>query len=248
MEIHGLNKTTLLDYPEHVACTVFTGACNFRCPFCHNGELVLHSSSQPKISDEEFFSFLQKRRPMLEGVCITGGEPTLQHDLYDFICRIKEMGLLVKLDTNGSSTETIRSLYEAHLIDYVAMDIKSSPSSYINVAGLHGPADTNQLMQQIMDSVAYLMSCGISYEFRTTVVGGLHTFSDFEEIADWLHGCKAYFLQSFAESDSILSYSLPNSHPAHYAPGTFYAFTPEKLREIAAFLNTKGVPTKVRGV
>ena len=132
MEIHGFNKTTLLDFPEHVACTVFTGHCNMRCPFCHNGDLVLMPSSQPTVPEEEFFAFLNKRKNILEGVAITGGEPTLQKDLGEFIRKIKDLGLLVKLDSNGSNPSMIKELYEAGLIDMIAMDIKAVHSLAIN--------------------------------------------------------------------------------------------------------------------
>ena len=137
MQIHGLNKTTLLDYPEHVACTVICGHCNFRCPFCQNADLVLNPASQPCISEEEFWSFLSKRKGMLEGVCITGGEPTLHPDLVDFIARIKAQGLLVKLDTNGYRPEIIKKLMEEKLVDYIAMDLKSSKEWYALSAGLY---------------------------------------------------------------------------------------------------------------
>ena len=137
MKIHGLNKTTLLDYPEHLACTVFTGHCNFRCPFCHNGELVLCPDSQGTISEDEFFAFLDSRLKRLEGVAITGGEPTVNADLKDFIKKIKERGLLVKLDSNGSSPKILKELIDEHLVDYVAMDIKTSLSDYPRVCGLN---------------------------------------------------------------------------------------------------------------
>ena len=152
MEIHGLNKTTLLDYPEHVACTVFTGHCNFRCPFCHNGDLVLDPGNQPTISEEEFFSFLDKRSAMLDGVAITGGEPTLQKDLPDFISRVKSRGLLVKLDTNGARPDIMIDLIDQGLVDYVAMDIKASLPSYAKTVGLNS-LDTSA----VSESVAYLL-------------------------------------------------------------------------------------------
>ncbi len=136
MEIHGFNKTTLLDYPGHVACTVFTGHCNMRCPFCHNGDLVLTPGSQPAISEEEFFSFLNKRKNILEGVAITGGEPTIQADLPEFIKRIKEFNLEVKLDSNGMRPEILRKLMDENLVDYFAMDIKSSKSGYAYATGI----------------------------------------------------------------------------------------------------------------
>ena len=143
MKIHGFNKTTLLDYPEHLAATIFTGGCNFRCPFCHNGGLVLDPDSQPAISEEEVLKFLQKRRGILQGVCITGGEPTLQPDLENFVRKIKEMGYLVKLDTNGSRPEVLKSLLEKGLLDYVAMDIKASEENYARAAGVKSAVESD---------------------------------------------------------------------------------------------------------
>ena len=136
MQIHGFNKTTLLDYPEHVAATVFTGGCNFRCPFCHNGELVLDPGCQPLIPEEEVLSYLKKRQGILQGVCVTGGEPTLQKDLKDFLRKIKELGYPIKLDTNGYMPGVLWDLMQEHLIDYVAMDIKASRDNYARAAGL----------------------------------------------------------------------------------------------------------------
>ena len=135
MQIHGIQKLTLLDFPGHTACTVFTGACNFRCPFCQNASLVLHPSTEPVIPTEEVLDYLKKRAGILEGVCITGGEPTLQPDLADFLLQIRELGLLIKLDTNGYRPEVLRELLDAHLVDYIAMDIKGSPARYGQAAG-----------------------------------------------------------------------------------------------------------------
>lgn len=136
MQIFGFNKTTLLDFPEHVACTVFTGGCNFRCPFCQNGDLVLHGGSLPVLDEEEVFRVLRKRKGILTGVCVTGGEPTLQRDLDVFLSRVKELGYLVKLDSNGYRPEVLQSLCERGLVDYFAMDIKSSPENYARTAGV----------------------------------------------------------------------------------------------------------------
>ena len=242
MQIHGLNKTTLLDYPEHVACTVFCGHCNFRCPFCQNADLVLAPTSQPCISEEDFFSFLSKRKGMLEGVCITGGEPTLHKDLPDFIARIKEQGLLVKLDTNGYHPEILKKLMEENLIDYVAMDLKSSKEGYALSAGLQ-----NFDLKAIEDSVALLMSGNLAYEFRTTVVKELHCMEDFASIAQWIKGCRAYYLQSYTESGAILQYALPEEARILKA-SQLNPYTPEELKTIVAFLNENGVPTKLRGI
>lgn len=162
MQIFGFNKTTLLDFPEHVACTVFTGGCNFRCPFCQNGDLVLHGGSLPVLDEEEVFRVLRKRKGILTGVCVTGGEPTLQRDLDVFLSRVKELGYLVKLDSNGYRPEVLQSLCERGLVDYFAMDIKSSPENYARTAGV------KELdMGLIRESVDFIRSCGLDYEFRS---------------------------------------------------------------------------------
>ena len=242
MQIHDLNKTTLLDYPEHVACTVFCGHCNFRCPFCQNADLVLNPGSQPCIPEEEFWTFLSKRKGMLEGVCITGGEPTLHADLIDFIRRIKTQGLLVKLDTNGYRPEIIQTLMKENLVDYVAMDLKSSKEGYALSTGL---SDFD--IRNIETSVALLMQGNVPYEFRTTVVKELHTINDFASIAEWIKGCRAYFLQSYTESGSILQYTLPSEKRMLNAE-RLTPYTPEELKSIVTFLNQNNVPTKLRGI
>ena len=202
MQILGLNKTTLLDYPEHVAATVFTGGCNFRCPFCHNMDLVL-GEVEPALSTEDFFVFLEKRKGILDGVCITGGEPTLQKDLPDFIRGIRDKGYLVKLDTNGYRPKVLEELLRENLLDYVAMDIKSSVENYPRVTGM---ADLD--VTGIQESVSLLKSAGIPYEFRTTVVKGLHRIDEFDEIGRWLQGAEAYFLQAFRENEKVPDKSL----------------------------------------
>ncbi len=243
MEIHGFNKTTLLDYPEHVACTVFTGHCNMRCPFCHNGDLVLMPGSQPTVAEEEFFAFLNKRKNVLEGVAITGGEPTLQKDLPDFIARIKEFGLLVKLDSNGMKPEVLRNLIEAGLVDYLAMDIKSDRAHYGECVGIPeldlGPVE---------ESVALLMENKVPYEFRTTVIKQLHNREIFEGIADWIGGCEKYFLQSYVNSHRILKDFLPEEEKAKY-PEEFEAYTPEEMKAFEKLLTDRGMKSvHVRGI
>ena len=196
----GLQKTTLLDYPGHVAATLFTGGCNFRCPFCQNGELVLDPSSCPKLTEDEIFTFLKKRKGILEGLCITGGEPTLQPDLEEFIRKVKELGYLVKLDTNGYRPEILKKLLTEGLLDYVAMDVKASKENYGRVAGVKA-LDVGK----IDESISLLIGQEeIPYEFRTTVVKGLHDPGEFEEIGRWLAGAKALYLQSYLESENIL--------------------------------------------
>ena len=199
MQIKGLQKLTLLDYPERTACTVFLGGCNLRCPFCHNASLVLPEKFGASIPTEEFFAFLRSRVGKIEGVCISGGEPTLWQDLPDFIKEIKSLGFLVKLDTNGTNPGMLEFLIGEHLIDYVAMDIKSSLDGYAAAVGID---DFNTA--DIERSVGILKRGEVDYEFRTTVVFGLHTEENLVEIAKWLEGEKKYFLQSFEDSGDII--------------------------------------------
>lgn len=200
MRIVGLMKTTLLDYPGKVASTIFTGGCNFRCPYCHNGDLVLNHTTMEPYSEEEIFSHLNKRKNTLNGVCITGGEPTLQSELPEFIRKVKTLNLLVKLDTNGTNPAMLRSLLEEGLLDYVAMDIKHCRSKYNDVACMN-PLN----LQSIEESVDILKNCNIDYEFRTTVTRELHKMEDFEEIGKWIEGSKAYYLQPYKESEQVIS-------------------------------------------
>lgn len=199
MQIYGFNKTTLLDYPEHVAATVFTGGCNFRCPFCHNGGLVLSPNPEERIEEEEVLSYLKKRQGILEGVCITGGEPTLQKDLRNFICKVKDMGYLVKLDTNGYRPQVLWNLIQEGLLDYVAMDIKASKENYAVAAGVEGLD-----ISRIEESVGILKGNKVPYEFRTTVVKGIHSIEEFEEIGQFLAGSRAYYLQQYRENDNVI--------------------------------------------
>lgn len=205
MEIFGLQKTTLLDYPGHLAAVIFTGGCNFRCPFCHNSSLIHSPNPDSRISEEKILNFLKKRQGILEGVCITGGEPTLQPDLPYFLEKIRELGYSIKLDTNGYRPQVLISLIQQGLIDYVAMDIKTSREHYPQVCGLPGMD-----ISAIERSVDYLMTHSTSYEFRTTLVKELHSLSDMEAIGTWLKGCQAYFLQSYQDSEEVLQKNL---HP-----------------------------------
>ncbi|MBP5184339.1 MAG: anaerobic ribonucleoside-triphosphate reductase activating protein [Lachnospiraceae bacterium] len=201
MLIHGLNKLTLLDYPGHMACLVFTGGCDFLCPFCQNKDLVLNPSSQPVTTEDEFFSFLEKRKGVLEGVVITGGEPTLNIDLIPFIRRVKAEGYLVKLDTNGTNPGAIRELLSEGLLDYIAMDIKNSREKYAETSGI--PKDS-PLLGKIEESVELIKNSGIDYEFRTTVIKEYHTTDDLLSIAAWISGAKAYYLQPFRDCDTLV--------------------------------------------
>lgn len=198
MKLCGLQKTTLLDYPGHVAATIFTGGCNFRCPFCHNSEL-LGNDIPAEYTEDEIFDFLKRRKGMLEGVVITGGEPTLQPDLKAFIKKIRDLGYLVKLDTNGYRPDLLKEFCYEKLVDYVAMDIKTCRDWYPVVAGV--PA---LQMDRIDESVKFLTSNPVPYEFRTTVVNELHTEEDFKKIGPWISGCKNYYLQNFTDSGNIL--------------------------------------------
>lgn len=200
MQILGFNKTTLLDFPEHVASTIFTGGCNFRCPFCHNGDLVLNPSAVENYKEDEILTYLGKHKNMLDGICVTGGEPTLQRDLPEFLSKVKALGLLVKLDTNGYNPAALRALLENELIDYVAMDIKNSKEKYTMTTGV---ADLD--IDKIDESVQILMSGLIPYEFRTTVVRELHKREDFERIGEWIKGTPCYYLQSYRETEQVIS-------------------------------------------
>lgn len=199
MKICGLQKTTLLDFPGHVAATIFTGGCNFRCPFCHNSDL-LENNAPAACSEEEVLAFLAKRHGILEGIAITGGEPTLQPDLRDFILKTRELGYRVKLDTNGYRPDILRGLCEDGLVDYVAMDIKTSKERYSVVAGIPSVD-----IKKIEESVSFLKGGTVPYEFRTTVVRELHNADDFREIGLWLEGSSQYFLQNFVDSENVLS-------------------------------------------
>ena len=204
MLIKGLQKLTLLDFPDKMACTVFTFGCNFRCPFCHNASLVLSDRADGHvIPEEEFFQFLESRRGILEGVCVTGGEPTLMPDLPEFLARIKGMGFAVKLDTNGYRPAVLRSVVEAGLADYVAMDIKNSLDSYGRTVGI-ARFDT----APIEESMDFLMSGRIPFEFRTTLVRGLHTKEDIRKMGARMRGVERCFLQTFEDSGDLIGEGL----------------------------------------
>lgn len=194
----GWQKLTLLDFPGLCACTLFTDGCNLRCPFCHNASLVT-AAEKPLLPQDEVFAFLKKRQGLLDGVCVTGGEPLLQPDLPAFIEQVRDMGFRVKLDTNGTFPDRLQALMDAGMLDYVAMDIKNSPKNYaktVGVAGFRGEA--------VKQSAALLMTGRVPFEFRTTVVHPLHTAADFEEIGRWLAGDERYFLQEFVDSGDLI--------------------------------------------
>lgn len=208
MLLKGLQKTTLLDFPTKVACTVFTGGCNFRCPFCHNASLVLGEDKTPDLPQEEFFRFLERRRGILDGVCVTGGEPLLQKDLIPFLQKIRDMGLAVKLDTNGSAPDRLAEILRVVPPDYIAMDIKNSREKYAMTCGLPSfPEGVEQSIDRIMNS-------GIPYEFRTTVVRELHTVADIKSIARRITGARHYYLQGFIDSGDLIGENYSACTPA----------------------------------
>ncbi|HJB19622.1 MAG TPA: anaerobic ribonucleoside-triphosphate reductase activating protein [Candidatus Bariatricus faecipullorum] len=238
MKIEGLQKLTLLDYPEKVACTVFTGGCNLRCPFCHNASLVLEdrgnlvpiaSQKQGTYTEEEILEFLKKRKGVLDGICITGGEPLIQKGLAEFIKKIKELGYLVKLDTNGTFPERLEELVNAGLVNYVAMDIKNSRELYPVTVGMP-EFDTGP----VEESVRFLMEGKVPYEFRTTVVREFHTEESLRDTGIWIAGSAKYRLQQFVDSGDII-------HPG------LHAWEPETLHKWADMLKTYVSDTEVRG-
>lgn len=202
--IVGLQKLTLLDFPGRVACTLFTRGCNFRCPFCHNASLVVRAEEQKPYSNAEILAFLKKRQGILDGVCITGGEPTLMRDLPEFIAEIKALGYAVKLDTNGTRPYVLDRLISEGLVDYVAMDIKNSPQKYALTVGL----PENYDLTPIMESKEILMKGRVDFEFRTTVAKPFHSEEDFIKIGEWLKGDEKYFLQQFKDSGDIIGQEI----------------------------------------
>ena len=199
MYIHGLQRLTLLDFPGHLACTVFLAGCNLRCPFCHNSALVLPNQLDPPVMEQQvFLDFLSGRKGKLTGVCITGGEPTLHPSLPELIQTIKAMGFQIKLDTNGTNPKMLAQLLEANLLDYVAMDIKNSPERYTQTCG------GVEVLDSVKESVTLLMQSGIDYEFRSTVCHPLHDEAAIAAIGQWLQGAKAYYLQQFVDSGNLI--------------------------------------------
>lgn len=203
MNFSGFQKLTLLDYPEHVACTLFTKGCNFRCPFCHNALLVTEQGNEETHSDTEVLSYLKKRVGVLDGVCITGGEPLMQKELPDFIRKVKELGYQVKLDTNGSFPEKLKALVGEGLVDYVAMDVKNSMEHYGETVDVPD-FDTTP----IEESIDFLISGTVPFEFRTTVVAEFHTIQDIVAIAKRIQGAPKYFLQNFVDSGCLIGKNL----------------------------------------
>ena len=230
MKICGLQKTTLLDFPGRVAAALFTGGCNFRCPFCHNSGL-LSGDAEAAYSVREILQFLEKRKRILEGVCITGGEPTLQPDLEDFIRDIRSLGLAVKLDTNGYRPDVLKALCQKGLLDYAAMDIKAGRDRYETAAGVCGLD-----MKRIDESIRFLLEGHLPYELRTTVVRGIHEAEDFRQIGPWIKGCRRYFLQAFKDSGDIL------------VPQAYDAFSAEEMRAFMELVRPYAEEVSLRGI
>ena len=257
MNIYGFDKTSLLNYPGHVAATVFTGGCNMRCPYCHNSELVLDPPADMKIPEEEVLAHLKKRSNVLSGLCITGGEPTLQPDLRDFIIKVRALGYKIKLDTNGLKPDTLKGLLDEGLLDYVAMDIKAGRENYGRTTGIAsepneavetaGHSADSGYIDRISESVRILTGSDIDYDFRTTVVKGLHTADDFTDIRDWLaeiidesgNGIRVrhYYLQSYVYRDTVLDKS-----------GDYDSFTKEELENLAGILEPIAEKVMLRGI
>ena len=203
IRFYGLQKLTLLDYPGNMAATVFTGGCNFRCPFCHNRSLVFLNENDSEIANEDIFDFLKSRNKILDGICITGGEPLLHKGITAFIKRVRDLGLKVKLDTNGSNFEALKRLIDEKLVDYVAMDIKNSPEKYAMTIGLE-----NYDLSEIEKSKNYLLENHVDYEFRTTIVREFHELEDLRKIGEWIRGAKHYYLQNFEDHGTCIQAGL----------------------------------------
>ena len=229
MNIHGLQKMTLLDFPGRVACTVFLGQCDFRCPFCHNFELV-DGSAPAVMTDEELFAFLRKRQGLLDGVAITGGEPCVHKDLPELLRRIRELGFAVKLDTNGNHPWLLRTILDEGLADYVAMDVKNSPAKYAETIGKERFS-----LAGVEESIHLIMESAPDYEFRTTVVEEFHDPQDFEEIGKMVRGAGRHFLQPFTDRDSVPF-------------GNLHAPSAETIRKYAEILRKYVTSVEIRGI
>lgn len=229
MRIHGLQKMTLLDYPGKVACTVFLGGCDFRCPFCHNSE-ILDAGAPAEMDDAALLAFLKKRKGLLDGVAITGGEPLLRSDIFEFLSKVHALGYPVKLDTNGNHPKKLKELVSTGLVEYVAMDVKNSPARYAETVGL-----ASFDMTGVRESIDFLLGGTVDYEFRTTVVQELHDEQSFEEIGKLIRGAKRYFLQSFTDRDTVAFAGL-------HAPSE------ENLQQYAEIMTQYVESVEIRGV
>lgn len=203
VRLYGLQKLTLLDYPGKMAATVFTGGCNFRCPFCHNRSLVFLNENEAEISVDDILDYLGKRNKVLDGVCITGGEPLLQTGIKEFIKKVRALGLKIKLDTNGSNSKKLIELVQEGLIDYVAMDIKNCPDKYSITIGMQ-----DYDLSEVQKSKNYLLENHVDYEFRTTVVKQFHDLEDIKKLSEWIKGAKRYYLQNFEDHETCIQQGL----------------------------------------
>lgn len=230
LNFHGFQKVTLLDYPGKVASTVFLGGCNFRCPFCHNGTLVTNPNRYQTISDVEVLSHLYEKRKILDGICITGGEPLL-YNVEPFLREVKQIGLLVKLDHNGTQPDKLQKLISANLVDYVAIDIKNSRQKYAQTVGV-----ANFDLTPIQRTIDLLRDGAVDYEFRTTVVKGLHDADDFPDIGKMIEGAKRYYLQQYVDSGDIL-------HSNH-----FTSYTQMEMQQFADIIKPYVPNVQIRGI
>lgn len=203
MNIQGLQKLTLLDFPGKMACTLFTAGCDLRCPFCHNSRLVIDPPKETAYSEEEIFSFLKKRLGILEGVAITGGEPLMQRDIFNFIEEVRKLGYAVKLDTNGTFPDKLKDIVDAGLVDYVAMDVKASKDRYPMAVGIGGYD-----ISKVDESISFLLEGKVDYEFRTTVVNEFHDCESMERLAQWIKGARRHYIQGFKDSGELIGFGL----------------------------------------
>ncbi len=232
IKIGGLQKLTLLDYPSKLASTVFTSGCSFKCPFCHNKDLVFVPENYSFLDVEDVISYLEKRKKILDGVCITGGEPLLQEGLLSFIERIKEMGYLVKLDTNGNDPKKLKEIVSSGLVDYVAMDVKNSKEKYCATVGLNEHVFD---IHRIEESISFLLEDTVDYEFRTTVVKEMHQKEDLLSIASWIKGAKHYYLQQFVPSENVIEQG-------------WSAYNKEEMEDLCAAVQELVPSCKLRGI
>ena len=219
MNIIGIEKSSFIDYPNNICTVLFTGGCNFRCPYCHNSSIV--NNTGDRIDEDKIIVFLKKRKKFIDSLCISGGEPTLQKDLYDFICRVKEEGFIIKLDTNGTNPTLLRNLIDKKLIDYVAMDIKAPLAKYPSI--VESVVD----LKDIQESINILLKNKVEYEFRTTICKELLSIEDIKTIAKELKGCKTYVLQNFRDGETVLA-----------GENKFTSYKAEELKEIEEAIST----------
>lgn len=220
MKISGFDKLTLLNYPDKVACTIFTSGCNLRCPFCHNSGLVTNNYNE--ISFDSIYEYLKKRIGILDGVCITGGEPLIHADIKDYIKKIKDLGYLVKIDTNGCNPKLLKELIDLKLVDYIAMDIKNIYSKYDITSGVKVNIDN------IKKSISIIENSGIDYEFRTTIVKEFHSTEDIKEILSYISSNSNYYIQNFKNSNDVFNKNLSS-------------FSEDELVEMKNKINNKNI-------